>query len=73
MSEIPAKTYIDITATTRWGAGAGHVSPNYEVTRTFSRAQIMFNPCMIQMSRVDDTFGTSFPSNVDYNAAYSKC
>ena len=73
MSEDPPRAYIDISAISRWGAGAPHVKPNYEINVTFSGAQLHFNPCMIRLNRKDRLFesGIPFPSERDYRAAYS--
>ena len=66
MSESPAKTFMDVSASSQWGAGASDRPPTYKVTRSWTRARISFDDCLIAMHRLDLTFHSDshvLPSN----------
>ena len=65
-SDTPVKAYMDISGVSRWGAGASHITPNYEITKTWNRARVCFDECLISLDRSDSTFGSdsrTFPTS----------
>ena len=56
MDTSPARTFLDLKATSFWSGAPSHVVPFFNVTISWSKAEMFVSSCLVFLKRRDRTF-----------------